>query len=70
MALSSQVGFGGEKNGKFCFKQDIITTGMTRSILWLNSLTDISGYFSNIFIFTSSLTRLFDFISSLRNLRS
>lgn len=70
MASSSEGGFGGEKNDKFCFKQQLSTTGMTRNILWLNSLAYISGYFSNLFIFTSSLTKLFDFISSLHNLVS
>lgn len=70
ITLSSQAGFGGEKNVKFCFKQEVITTGMTRNILQLNSLIYVSGYFSNMFIFTSSLTKLFDFISSLHDLLS
>jgi len=70
MALFSQVGFGGVKNGEFCFKQEAITTGMTRNILWLNSLPYVSGYFYNMFIFTSSLTKLFDFIGSLHDLLS
>lgn len=70
MALSSQADFGGEENGKFCFEQEVITTGMTRNILCLHSLTYISGSFSSMFIFTSSLTKLFDFISSLQDLLS
>lgn len=70
MASSSESDFGGEKNDKFCFKQELSTAGMTRNILWLYSLAHISGYFSNMFIFTSSLTKLFDFISSLHDLLS
>lgn len=70
MASSSEVGFGVQKNHKFCFKQELSTAGMTRNILWLNSLAYISSYFSSMFIFTSSLTKLFDFISSLHDLLS
>lgn len=45
MASSSEGGLEGEKNDKFCFKQKLSIAGMTRNILWLNSLAYVSGYF-------------------------